>query len=127
MMRTHVSFESTPGVTVDASAAADLAARLTAALQRRRIATTAIRALDYAQEFEIQQGERKFYSMLGPANDSVRQWLWFADSTLSGVARLVGQRDGAEHTAVVQAMHAVLGELGMRSIRWYDAHDWNEA
>jgi hypothetical protein len=126
-VRTHVSFESTPGATVDISAGAELASRLTAALQRRGAPTTPVRALDYAHEFEIQQGQRTFYSMLGPANDSVRQWLWFADSTLGGVARLMGRRDTTEHAAVLQAMQAVLVELGMGSIRWYEPVDWNEA
>ena len=126
-MRTHVSFESTPGVTVDVGAGAELASQLTAALQRRGIATTPLRALDYAHEFEIQRGERTFYSMLGPANDDVRQRLWFADSRLGGLAKLIGRRDTTEHTAVVRAMHEVLVELGMGSIRWYEPGDWNTA
>ena len=126
-MRTHVSFESNPGGTVDVAAAAELAPRFTAALQRRGVATTAVRALDYAVECELRHGGRSFHSMLGPANDAVRQWLWFADSTLGGLVRLVGRRDEAEHTAVLQAMHAVLSELGMQSIRWYDPVDWNHA
>ena len=126
-MRTHVSFESKPGTAVDVADATALAPRLTEGLQRRGLGVTEIRALDYAQEFELRQGARTFYSMLGTVNDDVRQWLWFADSTLGGLARLVGRHDEAEHTAVLQGMHAVLGELGMQSIRWYEAADWNEA
>ena len=127
MLRTHVSFESQPGATVDVAAAAALASRLTAALQGRGVTATATRPLDYAQEFELRQGERTFYSMLGPTNDEIRQWLWFADSTLGAWARLIGRRDEAEHRAVLQAMHAVVLELGMQSIRWYEPGDWNEA
>lgn len=126
-MRTHVSFESKPGAPVDVADSARLASQLTGALQRRGLGVTEARALDYAHEFELRQGDRTFYSMLGPVNDEERQWLWFADSTLRGFARLLGRRDQAEHTAVLHAMHAVLGELGMQSIRWYDATDWNEA
>lgn len=127
MLRTHVSFESQLGITVDGAAAAALASRLIAALQARGIAVAAVQALDYAQEFEVRQGERAFHSMLGPANDGIRQWLWFADSTLGAIAKLIGRRDESEHTAVLQAMHDVLRELSMQSIRWYEPADWNEA
>ena len=126
MRRTHVSFESQPGATVDMAAAAALASRLTTALQGQGVAASAIRPLDYAQEFELRHGERTFYSMLGPANDEIRQWLWFADSTLGAWAKLLGRRDEAEHTAVLQAMDVVLRELGMQSVRWYEPVDWNE-
>jgi hypothetical protein len=127
MLRTHVSFESSPGENVDVAAAAELALQLLTALKKHGVAATAVRALDYAQEFELRQGGRTFYSMLGPANDEGRQWLWFADSTLGALARLVGRRDESEHVALLQAMDAVLRELGMNSIRWYTAADWNEA
>ena len=127
MLRTHVSFESTPGAVIDSADAAALAPQLITALKQHGVAATPVRALDYAQEFELRYGGRTFYSMLGPANDEDRQWLWFADSTLGAWARLVGRRDESEHTVVLQAMNAVLHELRMQSVRWYTAADWNEA
>ena len=126
-MRTHLSFETTPGVAIDAEAGARLAARLTAALTARGIEATVPSALDYAHEFEIRHGGQKFYSMLGPANDGVRQWLWFADSTLGAVGRWLGRRDDTAHVAVLRAMDQVVRDLGATSIRWYEAIDWNEA
>lgn len=66
MLRTHVSFESTPGAVIDSADAAALAPQLITALKQHGVAATPVRALDYAQEFELRYGGRTFYSMLGP-------------------------------------------------------------
>ena len=112
---------------MDLLAAAQLADRLTTALHSLGIATTPVRTLDYALEFELVHADRSFYSMLGPVNDGERQWLWTSESKQSMLRRLFGASDAPAHTAVLAAMDRCARILGAQSIRWYEADTWNDA
>jgi hypothetical protein len=130
-MLTHASFET--DIPADGSSGAaraePLARELFAALERRGLEVRRLGAgLDYAADFRVYSGDRSFYGMLGPVDDGVRQWLLSFDSQLPPWRRWFGATDNAEFSTALRAAHEALTNLpGVRSIRWYTPHDWNEA
>lgn len=129
MLLTHASFEldGSSGVS-GAERAASLARELCVALEQHGLAVQPLGGLDYAADFRVRVGERAFYGMLGPVDDGVRQWLLSFDSLLPRWRRWFGANDKAELQALLAAAHQVLTNFPkIRSVRWYTAHDWNEA
>jgi hypothetical protein len=82
---------------------------------------------DYSHTFTIVESGRCFAAMVGLVDDGDREWLFFAESTLGWLTRLLGQRDESEHLRVLRAVHGALAaDHRISDLRWYSKDEWNQ-
>ena len=130
-MKTHASFVSSVSKERgdgDSPPGNELSALLSEALPRHGVEVVDSGRTDYSHTFHLRSGRRSFYAMVGLVDDEhPREWLFFADSSLGRVRRLLGASDEDEHRAVLEAAHRVLSaDPRISEVRWYTADDWNK-
>lgn len=130
MLRDHASFQADyPSDGEPGRVAAEPVARaILDGLATAGYAIDRFDSLDYAYDFRVHAGDQRFFGMVGPSNDGVRQWLFLLESELPVWRRWFGASDAAAHEAVLRAAHRVIAALpGAQAIRWYTLAEWNEA
>ena len=130
MLRDHASFQATyPSEGEPGRAAAEpVAIALLDGLAAAGYAVERLDGLDYAYDFRVRADGHRFYGMVGPSNDGVRQWLFVLESELRAWRRWMGATDTVTHEALLRAAHGAIAALpGVRSIRWYTLAELNQA
>ena len=130
MLRDHATFQANyPSDGESRRAAAEpLATAVLDGLAAAGYAIDRFDSLDYAYDFRIHAKGHRFYGMVGPSNDGVRQWLFVLESELPAWRRWFGATDAGTHEAVLHTAHQVIAALpGVQGIRWYTLTELNEA
>jgi hypothetical protein len=81
---------------------------------------------DYSHTFCIHAENRRFDAGIGLVDDGDREWLLYADSSISWFWRLIGKSDSSSHQKVLLAVHEALStDQRISKLRWYTVDEWN--
>ena len=128
MIRTHASFrghfpKDRLGNDPPGGPLAELVAR---GLAERGYVVSDRDSTDYSHTFTVRSGERRYFAMIGVADDGDREWLLFLQESPSLLARLFGRRDEGDHLRLLRAVHdCLIGDPRIAELRWYTEQEWN--